>query len=93
MSIDLSFVWENKSLTNIREFVESWTAVEKYACLQTLLGMFPPGIPILLFEEKLRQGMLKTLDGSHLMRRILGRFVTAPSSECLWLCQEMFDCM
>ena len=44
-------VWENKSLTNVREFVKSWTAVEEYVCLQTLLKMFPPGIPVLLFEE------------------------------------------
>ena len=34
---------------------------------------------------------IETLARSHPMRRILGRFVTAPSSECLWLCQEMFD--
>ena len=40
-----------------------------------------------------RLSKIETLAGSPLMRRILGRFVTAPSSECLWLYQEMFDCM
>ena len=58
------FVWENKSLTNVGEFVKSWTTVEEYVCLQTLLRMFPPGIPTLLFEEKLRWEILKTLWGN-----------------------------
>ena len=54
------FVWENKSLANVGEFVKSWTAVEKYVCLQILLRMFPLGIPILLFEEKLRRAILRS---------------------------------
>ena len=33
-----------------------------------------------------RSSKIETLVGSPLMRRILERFVTAPSSECLWLC-------
>ena len=41
------FVWENKSFTNVREFVKSRTTVEELVCLQTLLRMFPPGIPVL----------------------------------------------
>ena len=45
------FVWENKSLTNVGEFVKSWTAVEDYVCLQTLLRMFLLGISVSLFEE------------------------------------------
>ena len=40
-----------------------------------------------------RLSKIETLAGSPLMRKILERFVTAPSSECLWLHQEMFDCM
>ena len=48
-------------MTNVGEFVKSWTAVKEYMCLQTLLRMFPPGIPVLLFEEKLCWGVLKTL--------------------------------
>ena len=40
-----------------------------------------------------RLSKIETLAGSPLMRRILGRFVTSPSSECLWHCQEMFYCM
>ena len=44
-------VWENKSLTNVGEFVKSRTAIEEYVCLQTLPRMFSPGVPVLLFEE------------------------------------------
>ena len=35
-------------MTNDREFVKSWTAVEEYVYLQTLLKMFSLGIPVLL---------------------------------------------
>ena len=57
------FVWENKSLTNVGEFVKSWTTVEEYVCLQALLRIFLPGIPVLLFWGELRWGILKTLWG------------------------------
>ena len=38
------FVWENKSLTNVGEFVKLWTTVEEYVCLPTLLRMFLMGM-------------------------------------------------
>ena len=40
-----------------------------------------------------RLSKIETLAGSHLMRRILERLITAPSSKCLWLRQERFDCV
>ena len=50
------FASENKSLTSAGELweVKSRNAIgdEEYAHLQTLLRMFPLGIPVLLFEEK-----------------------------------------
>ena len=47
------FVLENKSSTNAGEIweIKSRTVVgdEEYAPLQTLFGMFPLGVPVLLF--------------------------------------------
>ena len=60
-------------MTNVGEFVNSWTVVEEYVCLQISLRMFPLGIPVLLFEEKLRWGVLKTLRGGRLF--LLGKRV------------------
>ena len=50
MLLECDFSLENKSLTNVGEFweVDSQIAVgdEEYAHLQTLLRMFPLGIPV-----------------------------------------------
>ena len=56
MLLKCIFVLENKSFPNVGELweVKSQTAVgdEEYAHLQTLFRILPPGIPILLLEEK-----------------------------------------
>ena len=51
ISLKCIFASENKSLTTAGGVTKSRTAVEEYVCLQTLLRMFPLGIPVLLFEE------------------------------------------
>ena len=42
---------------------KSWTTVEEYVCLQALLRILLPGIPVLLFEVNSVGEYLKTLWG------------------------------